>query len=769
MTTTHTLKSISETTGISVSELHEKLIQNNIAIEDTNADLSTEAISLLTGKSQKSKLSLGSLKTLSLNKPKKKVEKPIEIKTETPAKIEKPSEPKKPEAQATIKPAEKTPEQNKFKNKAPLHEHKKTPPVKEDFDKNEKKSAKPKAFEPRKKDRHIVVSYNDEDAMQPASNFKRGSRKGKKKLPPTKPSSIEIYEGITVSELARLIKINGQKLVKQLNAMDRIYSLQQVIQTEDAILLAAEFDINAKIKPSTLIENNVQDDSGYEQMPRAPIVTIMGHVDHGKTTLLDYLRESRITDDEAGGITQHIGAYQVHTENGTITFIDTPGHAAFTAMRAHGANVTDIVILVIASDDGIMPQTIEAIEHAKAAEAPVIVAITKIDKPAANPEEIKSQLAQHNLVPEEWGGDTMTVQLSAVTGEGIPKLLESVLLQAEIMELTAADKGPGKSTVLEARLEKNVGPCATLIHQTGSLSVGDVIVAGSSYGKIRRINDDCGHMLKNAMPSMPIEIIGLDTPPAPGDQCRVVKNEKQARNIVDQRKQLAQKSSQISSKPQSLEDIFANVKDTDEKIMHIVLKTDTQGSLLAIKNALDKIEVEDIALKIIYNGVGAINLSDVQLAQPNDALIIAFNVRADNPAKKELEKAGIKPHYSSIIYELIQRIKEAMIGLAGPKYEEEIIGLAEVREVFKSSKTGCISGCMVLEGILKRHAHIRVIRDHKVIYTGKLNSLRRFTQDAEEVRKDTECGLGIKDYDDIQIGDQIEAFIEVEKKLTDDL
>lgn len=767
MSNKHTLKSISETTGLSVTELSQKLAQSNITVEDSDASLSAEAISLLTGQTTKSKLSLGSLKTLSLNKPKKKVEAPIveePVKTEEPKPATK-TEPLKKDAETKSEP--KKPEPNKFKTAPQPHEHKKKSEHIEDNDKPEKKSAKPKGYEPRKRDRHIVVSYNEED-ISPASAARKGPRRPKKKSAPSRPTSIQVYEGITVNELARLMKLNGQKVLRQLEAMDRNYSIQQVLNTEDAILCAAEFDIEAQLSDNNL-SKPLADNNTFETEPRPPIVTIMGHVDHGKTTLLDYLRKSRITDGEAGGITQHIGAYQVHTDNGTITFIDTPGHAAFTAMRAHGANVTDIVILVIASDDGIMPQTIEAIEHAKAADVPVIVAITKIDKPTANPEEIKSQLAQHNLVPEEWGGDTMTIPLSAHTGDGIPKLLEAILLQAEMMELNAAVEGPGTGTILEARLEKNIGPCATLLMQASTLKVGDVIVAGNSMGKVRRINNDQGQQIKSASPSMPVELFGLDQPPEPGNQCHVVKNEKQARAIVEQSKLARQKASQASNKPQSLEDLFANVKDTEEKVMHIVLKTDTQGSLLAIKNALEKIVVEDIALKIIYSGVGAISLSDVQLAQPNDALIIAFNVRADNTAKKELEKAGIKPHYSSIIYELIQRIKEAMIGLAGPKFEEEIIGLAEVREVFKSSKTGCISGCMVLEGMLKRHAHIRVIRDHKVIYTGKLNSLRRFTQDAEEVRKDTECGLGIKDYDDIQVGDQVEAFIEVEKKITNDL
>ncbi len=761
MTKTHTLHDISLATGIDIQELEQKLADKGIEFAGSSNPLSPEAIKALSGKTEKSpKLTLSMKGKLSLKPKRETLEKPkIPEDLPKPAQKAQNTEPTKavePKPVAKPKPVEPVKPVHKPSPSININ------PADEDKKEQQNKAAKHKKEEPRKRNRHIVVEYDENNEVAVAESNQRRPRRQKKRSAPSKPTAVTFYDGMTLNELAREIKTPSRILINQCIKLGKMISANQVIDFETAELITAEFDIECTMNEAKELTPQIDDDM-YPPAPRAPVVTIMGHVDHGKTTLLDFLRKSTITQGEAGGITQHIGAYQVQTEKGNITFIDTPGHAAFTAMRAHGANVTDIVILVIAADDGIMPQTIEAIEHAKAAEAPILVAVTKMDKPEANIEEIKSQCSQHNLVPEDWGGDTMILPISAKTGDGISSLLDSILLQSEMMELTASAEGVCTGTVLEAKLDKHAGPSATVLIQSGALAIGDITVVGHTYGKVRRMLNDHGKSITSVLPSVPIELYGLQATPEPGDQLITVAHEKLARTITEEKQAQRLRAQLEPTKQQSLEDLFADVKQRDHATLNIIIKTDTQGSLVAIRSSIEKIDFEEINLKIIYGGVGAINLSDVQLAKPNNALLIGFNVRADNQAKKDLEKDQIQVYYFSIIYELIQRIKVAMVGLAGPQYEEDIIGLAEVRNIFKSSKFGSAAGCLVLDGQMQRRAKIRVLRDHKVIFTGELNSLRRFTQDVEEVRKDTECGLGIKDYNDIRVNDQIEAYVEVEK------
>jgi translation initiation factor IF-2 len=608
-----------------------------------------------------------------------------------------------------------------------------------------------------------------------------GSRKGKvkhskvKRQEFTKPventvKTVEIYEGITVSDLAQKMAVKGAEVVKILFNMGVMATINQSLDQDTAILIVEEMGHKYTLHNENALEEAVTtvDRSGYKQISRAPVVTIMGHVDHGKTSLLDYIRNARVVDGEAGGITQHIGAYSVKTKKGALTFLDTPGHEAFTSMRARGAKSTDIVILVVAADDGVMPQTEEAIQHAKAAGVPIVVAVNKIDKPEADPDKVIGELAQRDVIPESWGGDVMFANVSAKTGEGVPELLDAVLLQSEVLELEAFADGNAEGVVVESRLEKGRGPVATALVQNGELKQGDIILCGKEYGRVRAMYNDLGVQIKVAGPSTPVEILGLSGVPASGDEMIVVENDKKAKEVATQRAQKQKEAKIAQEQALKLSNMFNNMgKEGEQQILKIILKGDVQGSVEAIRESLNKLSTEEVKVDIIASGIGAITSSDVTLAVASTAVIIGFNVRADGAAKKLAESDGVELRYYNIIYDLIDDVKKAMTGLLSPEMKEQIIGIAEVREVYRSSKFGSIAGCMVVEGTVKRTNPIRVLRDNVVIYEGSLESLKRFKDDAAEVKKGMECGIGVKNYNDVRAGDQIEVFevIEVAKEL----
>jgi translation initiation factor IF-2 len=490
----------------------------------------------------------------------------------------------------------------------------------------------------------------------------------------------------------------------------------------------------------------------------------MGHVDHGKTSLLDYIRRTRVAAGEAGGITQHIGAYHVSTPKGEITFLDTPGHAAFTAMRARGAQVTDIVILIVAADDGVKPQTIEAVQHAKAAKVPVIVAVNKMDKPGVDPDRVMNELANHDVIPESWGGDTMFVNISAKTGMGVDELLDSIVLQAEVLELTAPVDGAAKGVVIESRLDKGRGPVATILVQRGTLRKGDILLAGFQYGRVRALVGDHGDLVESAGPSIPVEVLGLSAIPHAGDEAIVVPDEKRAREVALFRQGKFRDVKLARRQKTSLEGIFENMAAAEAKVLNVVLKADVQGSVEAIADALIKLSNDEVKVDVIASGVGGITESDVHLAMASNALMIGFNVRADAGAKRLAEQESVSLHYYSVIYDIVDQVKGALTGLLAPQFKEEIVGIAEVRDVFRSPKLGAIAGCMVTEGTIKRNNPIRVLRDNVVIYEGTLESLRRFKDDVTEVRQGFECGIGVKNYNDVKAGDLIEVFETIEVK-----
>ncbi|AJI44887.1 translation initiation factor IF-2 [Francisella tularensis subsp. novicida] len=608
-----------------------------------------------------------------------------------------------------------------------------------------------------------------------------GAKKGKLKAPKvkkqefTKPventvRTVEIHEGITVSELAQKMAVKGAEIVKVLFNMGVMATINQSLDQDTAILIVEEMGHKYTLHNENALEEAVTivDRSSYKKISRAPVVTIMGHVDHGKTSLLDYIRQTRVVAGEAGGITQHIGAYSVKTDKGSITFLDTPGHEAFTSMRARGAKSTDIVILVVAADDGVMPQTEEAIQHAKAARVPIVVAVNKIDKPEADPDKVISELAQRNVIPESWGGDVMFVNVSAKTGEGVADLLEAVLLQSEVLELEAFAEGLAEGVVIESRLEKGRGPVATVLVQNGNLKQGDNILCGTEYGRVRAMHNDLGKKIKAAGPATPVEILGLSGVPAAGDEMVVIENEKKAKELAAQRSQKQKEAKIAQEQSLKLSNMFNNMgKEGEQQVLKIILKGDVQGSVEAIRESLLKLSTDEVKVDIIASGIGAITSSDVTLAVASTAVVIGFNVRADSAAKKLAETDGVEFRYYNIIYDLIDDVKKAMSGLLSPEMKEQIIGIAEVREVYRSSKFGSIAGCMVIEGVVKRTNPIRVLRNNVVIYEGTLESLKRFKDDASEVKKGLECGIGVKNYNDVREGDQIEVFevIEVAKEL----
>ncbi len=588
---------------------------------------------------------------------------------------------------------------------------------------------------------------------------------------PTAPvvREVQIPENIAVAELAQRMAVKANEVIKILFNMGAMVTINQVIDQDTAILVVEELGHTARpISGMAVDEGLLADEQPTgERVPRSPVVTIMGHVDHGKTSLLDYIRRTKVAAGEAGGITQHIGAYHVESAKGGITFLDTPGHAAFTAMRARGAQATDIVILVVAADDGVKPQTIEAIEHARAAEVPIIVAINKMDKESADPERVRSELSQHGVIAEAWGGENLFAEVSAQTGAGIDDLLDTILLQAEVLALDAVAEGPAQGIVIESSLETGRGAVATLLVQAGILQQGDMIIAGEEYGRIRNMFDETHQSIQSAGPSTPVVVLGLSKTPNSGDDFLVVKNERKAREVAQFRQGRSRESKLAQQQASKLEDVFSQMTEAEGKVVPILIKSDVHGSAEALRDALMKLSNDEVKVKVISSGVGGITESDATLAAASKAAIIGFNVRADNAARTAIKEAGIDVRYYSIIYEAIDDVKAAVSGLLAPEIRENIVGLAEVKEVFTSPKLGNIAGSIVIEGYVKRANPIRVLRDNVVIYEGVLESLRRFKDDVAEVRAGTECGIGVKNYNDVKPGDQIECFerFEVARKL----
>lgn len=587
---------------------------------------------------------------------------------------------------------------------------------------------------------------------------------------PTAPlvREVALTETITVGELAQKMSVKAAEVIKTMMKMGAIVTINQVIDQDTATLVVEEMGHKVKLISSYALEEALTKEVGVQgdEVHRAPVVTIMGHVDHGKTSLLDYIRRTKVTTLEAGGITQHIGAYHVETDKGMITFLDTPGHAAFTAMRARGAKLTDIVVLVVAADDGVMPQTIEAINHAKAANVPIVVAVNKIDKPEADLDRVRNDLSIHGLIPEEWGGENIFVPLSAKTGQGVEKLLDSILVQAEVLDLKAIVNCPARGVVIESRLDKGRGAVASVLVQQGTLRKGELVLAGFEYGRVRMLSDENGKAVESAGPSIPVEILGLSSTPNAGDEFMVVTDERRAREVALFRQGKFREIKLARQNAAKLENILQRM-GTDEKAertLNIVLKADVQGSAEALTQALSEISAPNVKVKIVSSAVGGINETDVNLAVASNAIMIGFNVRASGEARKLIEVEGVDMHYHSIIYDVIDEVKRAVSGFMAPEIHEKIVGLAEVRDVFRSSKMGAIAGCMVLEGAVRRNGLIRVLRDNIVVFEGVLESLRRFKEDVSEVRHGMECGIGVKSYNDIKPGDQIEVFEKVEVK-----
>ena len=573
---------------------------------------------------------------------------------------------------------------------------------------------------------------------------------------------VMIPDEINVGELAARMKKSAGEVIKRLIKLGVFASVSDVVDYDTAALVAMEFGCKVEKEVVVTVEEKLIDDhedSADELVGRAPVVVVMGHVDHGKTSLLDYIRHANVASGEAGGITQHIGAYTVEINGSPITFLDTPGHEAFTSMRARGAMVTDIAILVVAADDGIMPQTIESINHAKAAGIPLVVAINKMDTVGANPERIKQQLTEYDIVPEEWGGDTIVCPISAKTGEGIDNLLENLVILAEVQELKANPNRAAKGAVIEARLDKGRGPIMTVLVQNGTLKLGDIIIAGTAVGRVRTMINDKGVRITEAGPSVPVEISGMSEVPSAGDTFNAVADERMARELVEERKTQQKNAAFGSSKKVSLEDLFSQIQAGEMKTLNIIVKADVQGSAEAVKASLEKITNDEVRVKVIHSGVGAINESDVMLAATSGAIIVGFNVRPDNAARDSAARANVDMRMYRVIYDCINEIEAAMKGMLAPKFEEVIIGHAEVRETYKVSKVGTVTGCYVLDGKIQRGCSVRVLRDNIVIHEGELASLRRFKDDVKEVASGYECGMQVEKFNDIKVGDIIECFV----------
>ncbi|CRM06788.1 MULTISPECIES: translation initiation factor IF-2 [Pseudomonas] len=626
-------------------------------------------------------------------------------------------------------------------------------------------SVKEKAPAPR-----VAPRTTDEES----DGFRRGGR-GKAKLKkrnahgfqsPTGPvvRDVQIGETITVGDLANQMSVKAAEIIKFMFKLGTPATINQVLDQETAQLVAEELGHKVTLVSDTALEDSLAESLKFEgeTFSRAPVVTVMGHVDHGKTSLLDYIRRAKVAAGEAGGITQHIGAYHVETERGMVTFLDTPGHAAFTAMRARGAKATDIVILVVAADDGVMPQTIEAVQHAKAAGVPLVVAVNKIDKPGADLDRIRSELSVHGVTSEEWGGDTPFVSVSAKVGTGVDELLEAVLLQAEVLELKATPSAPGRGVVVESRLDKGRGPVATVLVQDGTLRQGDMVLVGSNYGRVRAMLDENGKPIKEAGPSIPVEILGLDGTPDAGDEMSVVADEKKAREVALFRQGKFREVKLARAHAGKLENIFENMGQAEKKTLNIVLKSDVRGSLEALNGALNGLGNDEVQVRVVGGGVGGITESDANLALASNAVLFGFNVRADAGARKIVEQEGLDMRYYNVIYDIIEDVKKALTGMLGSDVRENILGVAEVRDVFRSPKFGAIAGCMVIEGVVHRNRPIRVLREDIVIFEGELESLRRFKDDASEVRAGMECGIGVKSYNDVKAGDKIEVYEKVQ-------
>jgi translation initiation factor IF-2 len=582
---------------------------------------------------------------------------------------------------------------------------------------------------------------------------------------PTEPvvKEVAVPENITVGDLAKEMAVKAPELIKVMMGMGVMATINQVLDQDTAMLVVEEMGHKAYQKQATDAEavltaevEAVVDER--ERKPRSPVVTIMGHVDHGKTSLLDYIRSTKVTAGEAGGITQHIGAYHIDSVPGGITFLDTPGHAAFTSMRARGAKVTDIVIIVVAADDSVKPQTVEAIKHAKAAEVPIIIAVNKMDKPEADPERVKSDMSQYEVLPEDWGGDVQFIPVSAHTGQGVDDLLEAIHLQAELLELTAPDYGAVSGTVIESALDKGRGPVATILVQSGKLKRGDIVLSGREFGRVRAMFNEKGEQVDEAGPSIPVVVLGLSGVPDAGDDVITVANEKKAREVADLREAKQRETKLAAQQAAKLENMFTQMREGEVPTINVLLKSDVQGSAEALTDALNKLSTDEVRVKVVSSGVGGINESDVQLALASGAAVIGFNVRADATAKRLAQYEEVDLRYYSVIYDVIEDVRKAMSGMLSPEVREEIIGLAEVKDVFKSSAFGAVAGCIVTDGVVKRGNPIRVLRDNVVIFEGELESLRRFKDDVNEVQSGTECGIAVKHYNDIKPGDQIENF-----------
>ncbi|MCP3690053.1 MAG: translation initiation factor IF-2 [Gammaproteobacteria bacterium] len=643
---------------------------------------------------------------------------------------------------------------------------------------NEKSSAKPGGK--RGEDKHTRYGRKELHVKDRGSQgsrkqkFKKGQRQvvDHKNLhafeKPTAPvvRSVEVPEAISVADLAQRMAVKAGDVIMTLMQMGSMATINQILDQDTATLVVEEMGhtvvaaSNKEDFEKQLIDKVEQ--SGAEKVSRPPVVTIMGHVDHGKTSLLDYVRKSRVTSGEAGGITQHIGAYHVETDQGIVTFLDTPGHAAFSAMRARGAQATDIVVLVVAADDGVMPQTKEAIEHARAAKVPIVIAVNKIDKENADPDRVKNELAALEVIPEEWGGENIFVHVSAITGEGIDTLLESILLQSEILELSAVDQGNAKGIIVEASLDKGRGPVATVLVQSGQLEKGQILLAGTQYGRVRAMYDESAKTIKSAGPSMPVVVLGLSGVPNAGDEVFVVENERRAREFAETREANIRESKLADQQKTKLQGMFDAMTEGEVSEVNLLIKSDVQGSAEAIREALMKLSTDEVRAKLVTSGVGGINESDINLAAASDAMVIGFNVRADASAKRIAGDYGIEIRYYSVIYDIIDDVKSVMSGMLAPESQEKIIGLAEVKDVFRSPKFGDVAGSLVVEGVVRKGQPIRVLRDNVVIYEGELESLRRFKDVVEEVRMGTECGIAVKNYTDVRPGDHIEVFERIE-------
>ncbi|RAK46534.1 translation initiation factor IF-2 [Macrococcus epidermidis] len=674
-------------------------------------------------------------------------------------------------------------DQVKSEQKAESKPAEKVEPKKEQPKQEKKPAAKPAdkpankpVQKPRHNNNHRPGSNNKPGTGGPNRN-KKGKGKGNPKPAPViqepvikeTPSKITYEEGITVGELAEKLNKDASEIVKNLFMVGIMANINQSLNQDAIELICDEYGVEAELEvvvDATDLETYFEDvDANPEDIIERPsVVTIMGHVDHGKTTLLDSIRNTRVTAGEAGGITQHIGAYQIENEGKKITFLDTPGHAAFTTMRARGAQVTDITILVVAADDGVMPQTVEAINHAKAAEVPIIVAVNKIDKPTANPDRVMQELGEHGLYPEDWGGDTIFVQLSAIKGDGIDELLEMILLVSEVAELKANPKRTAIGTVIEAELDKSRGPAASLLVQDGTLEIGDSIVVGNTFGRVRAMVNDLGKRIKSAGPSTPVEITGLQDVPLAGDRFVVFKDEKRARRIGEARQQQNILAQRQESQKVSLDNLFEQIKQGEMKDLNVIIKGDVQGSVEALAASLMKIDVEGVNVRIIHTAVGAINESDVTLASASNGIIIGFNVRPDVNAKRAAEAEGVDMRLHRIIYKVIEEIEQAMIGMLDPEYEEKVIGQAEVRQTINISKVGTVAGSYVTDGKITRDSQVRIIRDGIVVYEGQVDALKRFKDDVREVAQGYECGITIENFNDVKEGDIFEAFIMEEIK-----